>query len=253
MMIWSTRSTVIAASVAILIASCLVCSRSNTPRSPVTHASTSMPTAPLPALCAAYISAITSVASIPAFCASVRGTTSRAAPNLLTAYWSRPGCASPNVVTASASRSSHAPAPGTKRASFVIVLTTFTPSSMARSTSSMMLGVEPRITMVATRLPSDSWSKMVHIVEPISFMCTCWQLPRSTGEGGSSRTSVLAPVVRQTRRSSNLEGTLRTMILYLSRKWSASSPTCCPHTIMLTPASAIDLMTFSRDASSELL
>mmetsp|Transcript_10681 Transcript_10681/g.26558 ORF Transcript_10681/g.26558 Transcript_10681/m.26558 type:complete len:531 (-) Transcript_10681:19-1611(-) len=253
MMIWSTRRTVTAASVAILMASFLVCSRSITPRSAVTHSSTSMPTPTFPALCAAYISAITSVASIPAFCASVRGTTSSATPNLLIAYCSSPGCASPYAVIASASRSSHAPAPPTKRGSRVIDLTTLTPSSTARSTSSMMLGVEPRMMIVATREPSVSWSKMVQLVEPISLMCTRWQCPRSAAVGGSRRTRVLAPVVRHTRRSSNLEGTLRQRILYLSRKWSASSPTCWPHTITLTPTSAICLMIFSSDFSSELL
>merc|ERR1712054_553407 len=43
------------------------------------------------------------------------------------------------------------------------------------------------------------------------------------------------------------------MILYFSRKWSASSPTCCPQTSMLQPVSAIALMTLSSDSSSELL
>mmetsp|Transcript_1793 Transcript_1793/g.2844 ORF Transcript_1793/g.2844 Transcript_1793/m.2844 type:complete len:525 (-) Transcript_1793:38-1612(-) len=253
MMIWSTRSTVTAASVAILIASFFVYSRSWTPQSPETQSTTLIPTPVCPFLCAAYISAMICVASMPAFSASVRGTTSSASPYLLIAYWSRPGCASPNCVIASASRSSAAPAPGTKRASLVIDLTTFTPSEIARSTSSMMLGVEPRTTMVATREPASWWSKMVHIVEPISCTWTRSHEPMSAGVGGSSRTSVLAPVVRHTRRSSNLEGTLSVMILYFSRKCSASSPTAWPHTIMLTPASAIDLMTFSSEASSLLL
>eukprot|EP00967_Tisochrysis_lutea_P140100 scaffold255490_cov33-Tisochrysis_lutea.AAC.2 len=109
---------------------------------------------------------------------------------------------------------------------------------MARSTSSMMLGEEPRTTMVATWEPSSpSCSMMVHIVEPISRTCTCEHEPMSSGVGGSIRTSVLAPVVRQIRRSSNLDGHFITMILCFSQKWSASSPTAWPQTIMLTPVS----------------
>jgi len=103
------------------------------------------------------MAAIVSAASMPAFSASVRGTTSSASPNLVMAYWSRPGCASPYCCSASANRSSIAPAPGTKRASLVIDLTTLIPSSMARSTSSMMLEVEPRTTMVASFELSCSW------------------------------------------------------------------------------------------------
>mmetsp|Transcript_13046 Transcript_13046/g.26241 ORF Transcript_13046/g.26241 Transcript_13046/m.26241 type:complete len:335 (+) Transcript_13046:548-1552(+) len=193
------------------------------------------------------------VASKPAFSASVRGTTSRARPNFWIAYWSKPGCASPNRVSVSASNSSVAPAPGTKRLSFVIDLTTATPSSMARSTSSITLGVEPRMMIVATRDSSSSWSKMVQRVEPISFTWMCLHLPRSTSAGGSRRTRVAAPVVRQMRRSSNFEGHFMHMILYFSRKCSANSPTCCPQIIMLQPVSAMALMTFSSASSSELL
>mmetsp|Transcript_17429 Transcript_17429/g.44621 ORF Transcript_17429/g.44621 Transcript_17429/m.44621 type:complete len:227 (+) Transcript_17429:380-1060(+) len=226
MMIWSTRSTVTAASVAILIASRLVSRRSRMPRSAVPESTMSMPTDVFPALCAAYISAIMLVASRPAFSASVRGTTSSARPNFWMAYWSRPGCASPKEVSASARRSSVAPAPGTKRASFTIDLTTLTPSSIARSTSSMRLGVEPRMTIVASLESSHSWSKMVQRVEPISLTYTCAHAPSSSGFGGSRRTSPAAPVVRISRRISHLDGHLSTMILYFSQKCMASSPTC---------------------------
>merc|ERR550514_177667 len=117
----------------------------------------------------------------------------------------------------------------------------------------MMLAVEPRTTMVATREPALSESKIVHRVEPISLTCTCAHEPRSCSVGGSRRTSVFAPVVRQMRRSSNLEGHLRHMILYFSRKCIASSPTACPHTSRLHPVSLIALITDSSADSSELL
>mmetsp|Transcript_22731 Transcript_22731/g.37607 ORF Transcript_22731/g.37607 Transcript_22731/m.37607 type:complete len:226 (+) Transcript_22731:171-848(+) len=223
-MIWSTRSTVTAASVANRIASFFVANRSITPQSLVVPSTMSTPTPSLPDLCAAYIAATMFVASSPAFSASVRGTTSRARPNLLIAYWSRPGCASPNCCNASARRSSQAPAPGTKRASRAIVFTTFTPSSIALSTSSMMFIDEPRTTMVAVRESLSSWSNIVHIVEPISFTYTCLHVPRSSGLGGSSRTKLFAPVDRHRRRSSNLLGTFRQAIPYLSTKCRASSP-----------------------------
>mmetsp|Transcript_36186 Transcript_36186/g.116201 ORF Transcript_36186/g.116201 Transcript_36186/m.116201 type:complete len:255 (+) Transcript_36186:276-1040(+) len=254
MMIWSTRKTVTAASVAWRIASFLVQSRSSTPVSASTLASTTlMPALVLPALCAAYSSATMLAASRPAFSASVRGTTSRARPYLLMAYWSSPGCASAYCCSASARRSSAPPAPGRKRASRVMALITLTPSSMARSTSSMMFGDEPRTTMVATFELSPLFSRMVHIVDPISRMWTCSHSPMSAGSGGSIRTRLLAPVVRQIRRSSNLDGHFITMILCFSQKWSASSPTACPHTIMLTPVAAIALMVFSSASSSESL
>merc|ERR1719379_1189083 len=253
MMIWSTRSTVTAASTASLMASFLVTSRSSTPTSAVSPFTMSMPTEPCPALCAAYMAATMLVASRPAFSASVRGTTSSARPNLWIAYWLSPGCASANACSASASRSSLAPAPGTKRASRVIDLTTLTPSSMARSTSSMMFIDEPRTTMVAVLDASSCWSKMVHHVEPISLTYTLEHAPRSSSVGGSSLTRLVAPVVRHTRRSSNLLGTLTTSILYFSTKCSASSPIDWPHTTTLAPASAMALMVASSAASSELL
>mmetsp|Transcript_47577 Transcript_47577/g.153745 ORF Transcript_47577/g.153745 Transcript_47577/m.153745 type:complete len:201 (+) Transcript_47577:682-1284(+) len=170
MMIWSTRSTVTAASVACRNASFFVHSKSNTPLVASTCPSTTFtPAERSPALCAAYSAATMLAASRPAFSASVRGTTSSARPYLLIAYWSRPGCASACCCSKSASWSSHPPAPATKRASRVIALTVWTPSSMARSTSSMMLGDDPRTTMVATFEVASSCSRMVQLVEPISL------------------------------------------------------------------------------------
>ncbi len=91
------------------------------------------------------------------------------------------------------------------------------------------------------------------MVEPISSTCTRAQWPMSSGVGGSIRTSVLAPVVLQMRRSSNLDGHFITMIACFSQKWSASSPTAWPHTIMLTPVAAMALMIRSSASSSESL
>ena len=85
---------------------------------------------------AAYSVARTSVASKPADSASVRGMTSNASAYFLMAYWDISGVFSPKADIRSISCISVAPAPGTNFASRVIAFTTFTPSSMARSTSS---------------------------------------------------------------------------------------------------------------------
>ena len=114
----------------------------------------------------------------PAFSARARGRASSDSANFLIAYCSRPGhvwreegrvqfdngswvpqhClhTSPNEVNCLAISISVAPAPGTKRLSFVSALNVLMPSSTARSTSSIMLSVEPLTTTVEIRLPS--WS-----------------------------------------------------------------------------------------------
>merc|ERR1719409_2306054 len=117
----------------------------------------------------------------------------------------------------------------------------------------MMFIDEPRTMMVAVLDSSSCWSKMVHQVEPISLTYTLEHEPRSSGVGGSSLTRLFAPVVRHSRRSSNLLGHLSTIILYFSTKCSASSPIDWPHTTTLAPASAIALIVASSAASSELL
>ena len=72
---------------------------------------------------------------------------------------------SPNDVNCLASSISVAPAPGTKRLSLVRDLNVLMPSSTARSTSSIMLSVEPLTTTVEIWLPSWSvWS---------GYVCMC--------------------------------------------------------------------------------
>ena len=115
----------------------------------------------------------------PAFSANALGSTSKLSANFLIEYCSKPGhvCnkkinhislslslslslfikhTSPKVVSCLASSISVAPAPGTNLGSFVRALNVLTASSIALSTSSIMLSVEPRITMVDTRLSSFS-------------------------------------------------------------------------------------------------
>ena len=74
-------------------------------------------------------------------------------------------CTSPKLDICLASSISVAPAPGTNRSSRVRALNVFTPSSTARSISSMMFSVEPRIITVATAVSSRSAIKFNMIEE----------------------------------------------------------------------------------------
>mmetsp|Transcript_25775 Transcript_25775/g.63410 ORF Transcript_25775/g.63410 Transcript_25775/m.63410 type:complete len:219 (-) Transcript_25775:982-1638(-) len=213
MMIWSTRSTVHTASTASLSAHHLtrytsamdsLAARSTQLFSELT----STPALMLPAACAAYRLYTTSVAFSPAFSASVRGTTSSARLNFSMAYWSKPVCLRPNAARRCASSISVAPPAGSVRLSLVSALKALTPSSTARSMSSIAFSVEPRSTMVATRLVLSFCSTTTHLVPPISFTSIWLTKPSSSAAGRPSLMMPVALVARQNRRSSNLDGSL---------------------------------------------
>eukprot|EP01137_Pigoraptor_chileana_P005096 Opistho-2@2778 len=237
------------------MAECLVANRSKIFASvastvAVPSPSMSNPIDALPAWCAAYSLLSNSVEFTPLFSASARGMVSKAAPKRLIAYCSRPGAVSPKAAMRRASSISVAPAPGRYRPSLAIALNTLTPSSTARSTSSMMFSVEPRMTIVAMPLSSPVCSKTVTRVSPISIPYTLSQWPISSFVGAPMRARAVAPVALHRRRSSNFDWIFTTMRLYLLRKWRTMSPTLPPLTTSLTPVSAISLICFSRIVSS---
>mmetsp|Transcript_79109 Transcript_79109/g.191643 ORF Transcript_79109/g.191643 Transcript_79109/m.191643 type:complete len:224 (+) Transcript_79109:78-749(+) len=222
MMIWSTRSTVKAASEARRSASFFTKYVSNTPASSASNtpsvASMSTPAPALPAEWAAYKAEMVSAAVWPAFSASVRANTSNDSAYLLMAYCAMPGEASPNSCRRSASSISTAPAPATIRLSVQRLLTVFTPSVMARSMSSSRFIVLPRSTMV--EMPPDSASsaclKTVTRRELSSCTDTDAAVPISSSIGGPSRAHAVAPTDRHNLRSSNLDSTLMLKMLNLS-------------------------------------
>ena len=101
-----------------------------------------------------------------------------------------------------------APPAGSVRESLVSALNAFTPSSTARSMSSMTFSVEPRSTTVATRLVASFCCTTTHLVPPISLTSMLETYPSSSAEGRPSLMMPVAFVARQKRLSSNLEGIL---------------------------------------------
>ena len=90
-------------------------------------------------------------------------------------------------------------------------------------------------------------------VSPISSTQTTSHRPASSGVGCVIRGSAVACVALQSRRRSNFDISLTTMILYLLQKWSAISAAFPPVTITLHPDSAIALICDSNRSSSPLL
>mmetsp|Transcript_5349 Transcript_5349/g.13187 ORF Transcript_5349/g.13187 Transcript_5349/m.13187 type:complete len:257 (-) Transcript_5349:894-1664(-) len=256
MMIWSTRSTVTAASAASLTAHHLVLNRSvmlSCARSRGTPVSMSTPTFACPCACAATSADTTSVALSPLFSASVRGTTSNASANFLIAYCSSPVSFLPHSPSWRDISSSAAPPPGTTRASRPRLLTAFTPSFTARSTSSRKPSVEPRSTTVEMAPSDASCCSTTQMAPPISCVPMCLAKPSSSGEGAPNVERAVAPVALHRRSSSNLEGMRSAIMPYFSIKCIAISPIALPLTTTLTPASAMALMYSSSLLSSVLL
>mmetsp|Transcript_30839 Transcript_30839/g.80704 ORF Transcript_30839/g.80704 Transcript_30839/m.80704 type:complete len:203 (-) Transcript_30839:613-1221(-) len=131
-----------------------------------------------------------------------------------------------------------------------MALYTLTPSSTARSMSSITLAVEPRITRVETGDASSVWVNEVTRTSPTSFTSTLSAWPISDGDGGISRGSGVAPIVLHRRRMSCLERILTIIIPALFRKCSAMSPNRDPDTTTFTPASLIDAICASSMFSS---
>mmetsp|Transcript_3122 Transcript_3122/g.5849 ORF Transcript_3122/g.5849 Transcript_3122/m.5849 type:complete len:272 (-) Transcript_3122:849-1664(-) len=260
MMIWSTRSTVMAASTASLKALSLVCRRSTMsfPASltPLPSPVMSTPAEALPLAWAAVRAARMSVGSWPEFSARVLGTNSRALAKLRMAYWSSPGQVSPKALILWLSSISVAPAPGTRAPLEQQVLMQLTPSSTARSRSLRTDSVEARRRMVATLHPSLALSfcaKMTTFLPPISLTLTSSQNPISSAVAGPRRTRAVDPVAEQMRLSSHLETILTHIIPYLSMKCMAISETVPPEMTTLVPVSAMALMISSIFFSSDLL
>mmetsp|Transcript_2736 Transcript_2736/g.8290 ORF Transcript_2736/g.8290 Transcript_2736/m.8290 type:complete len:228 (-) Transcript_2736:916-1599(-) len=212
----------------------------------------STPNLELPWACWALSVARVFVVFIPAFSASVRGMTSRASANFWMAYCSSPVCFLPCSASLLLSSISVAPPPGTVLASLHRALKVFTPSSIARSMSSMRWSVAPLRMMVAT-LPTllSCWISMTWL-PPISTCSTLWAWPSCSFPGTMNLGMAWAPVARQILRSSNLDGILIAIMRYLSMKCMAISPMDCPLTTTLTPRSAMPLMISSSSFSSLL-
>mmetsp|Transcript_59227 Transcript_59227/g.68558 ORF Transcript_59227/g.68558 Transcript_59227/m.68558 type:complete len:212 (-) Transcript_59227:963-1598(-) len=209
------------ASVASLIPQNFVAYGSTTPpstASKVEPSSTCTPLWHLPAWCSASNRVTRSVPLKPLTSASVRATTSKLEAYLRMAYWSSPRFASPKVVKIFCNSISVAPAPATRRLSFVSALNTLIPSSMARSTSSRTFWVAPRMTMVESFESSLSWAKLMIFFPPTSVTSTESHAPRSSIDGTSRRARVRAPTAAHKRRISNLEETFTAMIPYRFRK-----------------------------------
>mmetsp|Transcript_12327 Transcript_12327/g.45942 ORF Transcript_12327/g.45942 Transcript_12327/m.45942 type:complete len:521 (+) Transcript_12327:160-1722(+) len=249
MMIWSTRNTVVTASTASFSAhhftrntSAMFSSVARSHQGILPETST--PAFMLPAACAAYRLYTTSVALSPAFSAKVRGTTSSALANFSIAYWSSPVCFRPNAARRCASSISVAPPAGSVRLSLVSALNAFTPSSTARSMSSITFSVLPRSTTVATLEVASFCCTTTHLVPPISLTSMDETYPSSSAAGRPSLIMPTAFVARQNRRSSNLEGILIAIKPYRSMKCMAISPKLWPETTTLAPLSAI-IFTYS--------
>mmetsp|Transcript_15937 Transcript_15937/g.32060 ORF Transcript_15937/g.32060 Transcript_15937/m.32060 type:complete len:376 (-) Transcript_15937:534-1661(-) len=253
--IWSTRRTVHATSVARRSARLFTLIKSKILASLVSMGEPSSMLIPIevsPLACNAATLAKASVALAPAFSAIVRGTTSRASLYFLIEYCSSPGAASPIARSCRAISISAAPAPATKRSSRSNPRYTLTASSTALSISSRRFSVEPLRRMVAIRESPFSWRKMIHFVEPISSTVTSSQNPISSLFGACSFANATAPVVRAILLKSNLDTHLTAMILYFSMKCMLISLNFgAARTV--TPASDKLLSFSSRESSSERL
>mmetsp|Transcript_85901 Transcript_85901/g.256172 ORF Transcript_85901/g.256172 Transcript_85901/m.256172 type:complete len:414 (-) Transcript_85901:102-1343(-) len=194
---------------------------------------------------------MTSTWLCPALSARTLGTTSSASANFSTAYWSRPGTVAPNCCNWWASSISVAPAPGTKFVSRVVQRTTFTALSMALSSSSNTLGLALLRTTVA--IFASRLLRIVSLWLAISSTLMLSTYPSSSGRGGPVRMMEVAPTVRHTRLSSNLEVIFSARILYLFRKCSAISEMEPPEMTTSTPASLMLLMNSSIRDSSPLV
>mmetsp|Transcript_12443 Transcript_12443/g.31573 ORF Transcript_12443/g.31573 Transcript_12443/m.31573 type:complete len:228 (+) Transcript_12443:320-1003(+) len=224
----------------------------SSPKSFISHVVLSMPTLELPLACCARRDAMVSVVFMPAFSARVVGTTSSASANFWMAYCSRPVCFLPNSRSFSERASSDAPPAAKTLASLPKALKVFTPSSIARSMSSMRWSVAPRRMMVATRPTLSSWRSTVTRLPPISTVSTRLARPSWSLVGTANLGRATAPVDRQILRSSNLLVILMAIMPYLSMKCIAISPMADPLTTTLVPRSAIPL-TSAWSSSSSLL
>ena len=102
---------------------------------------------------------------------------------------------SPKEVSCLANSISVAPAPGTKRPSFVRALKVFMPSSNTLSMSSMMLSVDPLTMMVAIELSSFSFGQDNHDDHTVPCHIKIWPptTKESTHFGGKPQQLSLPP------------------------------------------------------------
>ena len=110
------------------------------------------------------------------------------------------------------------PAPGTKLGSLTIDLYTFTPSSIALSTSSKMFFVLPLRTIVLNLQSSVFLLKTINFSDASSSTQILSHSPASSAVGAYNLERMVALMALAILLSSNLLIIRMAMILYLSRK-----------------------------------
>ena len=146
---------------------------------------------------------------------SAAGRLWRASAYFPTEYCSSPGRVSAKSIILRDNSISTAPPPATSRPSRVRALNVLTPSSTALSMSSIILSVEPLITIVEIRDSFAFCSKMTTFVPPISSINTLSQNPSSSFVGAVSLGKGVAFTVLATLLISNLDISLTAIKLYL--------------------------------------
>lgn len=170
-MMWSILSRVTAESVANLRDHNLV-SKWSAMKLPLANTSTDSPVSmskpwqDSPLLDACKLATV-STKLYPLFSAKVRGKNSRAFPNSLTAYWSRPFSSDANFCKCLDARISKQPAPGRNLEPLHMLRYTSMALLTARSRSSMKDAVDPRSTIVAMSPSFSAVSIRITLFSPM--------------------------------------------------------------------------------------